>query len=96
MFHSGRNLVVAEFDSFETLTIAYNPEANGKIERGHSPIVKALAKACDGRVKNWPQMLPYALWVDRTTHSSVTGYMPIELMTGETMVMPTEPQLGHG
>ena len=61
MFHSGRNLVVAEFDSFETLTIAYNPEANGKIERGHSPIVKALAKACDGRVKNWPQMLPYVL-----------------------------------
>ena len=33
-----------------TLTTAYNPEANGKIERGHSPIVKALAKACDKRV----------------------------------------------
>ena len=31
-----------------TLTTAYNPEANGKIERGHSPIVKALVKACDG------------------------------------------------
>ena len=27
-----------------TLTTAYNPEANGKIERGHSPIVKALVK----------------------------------------------------
>ena len=37
-----------------TLTKAYNPEANGKIERGHNPIVKALAKACDGRVKDWP------------------------------------------
>ena len=33
-----------------TLTTTYNPEANGKIERGHSPIVKALAKACDGLV----------------------------------------------
>ena len=42
--------------------------------------MKALAKACDGRVKDWPQMLPYALWADRTTHSSVTGYMPAELM----------------
>ena len=73
-----------------TLTTAYNPEANGKIERGHSPIVKALAKACDGRVKDWPQMLPYALWADRTTHSSVTGYMPAELMTGQAPVMPTE------
>ena len=73
-----------------TLTTAYNPEANGKIERGHSLIVKALAKACDGRVKDWPQMLPYALWADRTTHSSVTGYMPAELMTGQAPVMPTE------
>jgi hypothetical protein len=29
-----------------SLTIAYNLEANGKVERGHSPIVKALVKAC--------------------------------------------------
>ena len=35
-------------------------------------------------------MPPYALWVDRTTHSSVTGYMPAELMTGQAPVMPTE------
>mgnify|MGYP006889382379 CR=1 FL=1 len=32
----------------------------------------------DGRVKDWPQMLQCALWVDRTTHSSMTGYMPVE------------------
>ena len=31
-----------------TLTTTYNPEANGKIERGHSRTIKALAKACDG------------------------------------------------
>ena len=30
------------------LTTAYNPEGNGKSERGHPPIVKALAKACEG------------------------------------------------
>ena len=35
-------------------------------------------------------MLPYALWADRTTHSSITGYMPAELMTGQALVMPTE------
>ena len=52
--------------------------------------MKALAKECDGRVKDWPQMLSYALWADRTTHSSVTGYMPAELMTGKAPVMPTE------
>ena len=35
-------------------------------------------------------MLPYALWADRTTHSSVTSYMPTELMIGQASVMPTE------
>ena len=73
-----------------SLTTAYNPEANGKIERGHGPIVKALVRACNGRVGNWPRLLPYALWADRTTHSSVTGYMPAELMYGQNPVMPIE------
>ena len=76
--------------SWRTLTTAYNLEANEKIEQGHSPIVKALAKACDGRVMDWPQKLPYALWADRMTHSSVTCYMPTELMTGQAPVMPME------
>ena len=61
-----------------SLTTAYNPEANGKVERGHGPIVKALVRACGGQVGNWPRLLPYALWADRTTHSSVTGFMPTE------------------
>jgi hypothetical protein len=64
--------------------MTYNLEANGKIERGHSPIVKGLVKACDGKVKNWP---PYALWADRSTHSSVIGYMPSELMMGQKPIM---------
>ena len=50
-----------------SLTTAYNPKANGKVERGHGRIV------CEGRLGNWPRLLPYALWADRTTHSSGTG-----------------------
>lgn len=76
-----------------SLTTAYNPEANGKIERGHSPIIRALIKACDGKVREWPNLLPYALWADRTTHSSVTGFMPAELMLGQKPIMPTEQDL---
>ena len=76
-----------------SLTTAYNPEANGKIERGHGPIVKALAKACKGRVSDWPKNLPYALWADRTTHSTVTGYMPAELITGQKPIMPIEEKI---
>jgi hypothetical protein len=73
-----------------SLTTAYNPEANGKVERGHGPIVKALVRACEGQVGNWPRLLPYALWADRTTHNSVTVFMPAELMYGQKPVMPTE------
>ena len=35
-------------------------------------------------------MLLYALWADRMTHSSVTGFMPTELRTGQSPVMSTE------
>ena len=63
-----------------SLTTTYNPEANGKVERGHRPIGKALVRACGGQVGNWPRLLPYALLADRTTHSLVTGFMPMELM----------------
>ncbi|KAL3695519.1 hypothetical protein R1sor_009595 [Riccia sorocarpa] len=73
-----------------SLTTAYNPEGNAKSERGHPPIVKALVKACRGKASDWPRLLPFALWADRTTHSSVTGYMPAELMQGQKPIMPTE------
>ena len=35
-------------------------------------------------------MLPYTLWADRTTHSSVTGYMPVELIYGQKPIMSVE------
>ena len=73
-----------------SLTTVYNPEANGKIERGHGLIVKAIVHACEGRVDNWPRLLPYALWADRTTHSSMIGYMPAELMYGKKPIMSVE------
>jgi hypothetical protein len=72
------------------LTTAYNPEANGKSERRHPPIINALVKACKEKSKQWPSFLPFALWVDRITHSTVTGYMPIELMLGQKPIMPAE------
>ena len=35
-----------------SLTTTYNPEAIGKIERGHGLTVKALVQACNRRVWN--------------------------------------------
>ena len=72
------------------LTTAYNPEANGKIERGHQAIVDALAKAADGKVRDWPVLLPYALWADRSTAHRSTGFPPATLMFGQRMRFPVE------
>ena len=73
-----------------SLTMGYNLEANGKIEREHGPTVKALVKACHGRIGEWSHLLPYALWVDMTTHSTVTGYITTEVIFGQKTIMPIE------
>ena len=75
------------------LTTAYNPEANGKSERVHPPIIHALVKVYKGKANLWPRLLPFVLWADRTTYSSVTGYMPIELMHGHKPIMPGEKSI---
>lgn len=72
------------------LTTSYNPEANGKSERGHPPIVNALVKFCGGNAYSWPDILPLALLADRMTCSSVTGYTPAELVSGHLPLMPLE------
>ena len=76
-----------------SLTTAYNPEENGKVERGHGPIVKALVKACHGKIGDWPRLLPFALCADRTTHSTVTGYMPAELIFEQKPIMSVEQSI---
>jgi hypothetical protein len=72
------------------LTMAYKPEGIGKNKQGHAPIVKALVKSCDGKLQDWPRLLPFVLWADCTTRSTVTGYMPAELMDGKKPAMPIE------
>jgi len=72
------------------LTTAYNPEGNGKSERGHPSIVNAMVKSCEGNVYWWPNKLPLALLADRLTCNSVTGRTPAELVCGHLPLMPVE------
>jgi hypothetical protein len=76
-----------------SLTTMYNPEANGKVQHGYGPSVKALVKPYQGKVGEWPHLLPFALWTNRTTHSSVTRYMPAELIFGQKPIMPIEQNI---
>ena len=52
--------------------------------------MKALVNTCNGKMLEWPRLLPFALWADHTTHSTVMGYMLAELMFGQKPVMPIE------
>ena len=63
------------------------------MERVHGPIVKALVKVCHGKIGDWPRLLPFALWANRTTHSTVTRYMPTELIFGQKPIMPVEQSI---
>ena len=78
-----------------SLTMAYNPEANAKVECKHSPIVKSIVRACNVLVGNWLRLLPYALWANQTTHSLVMGYMSAELMFVQKPIMVVESEPGR-
>ena len=75
------------------LIITYNPETNGKSENGHHLIIYALVKACKGKTNQRPRLLPFGLWVARITHSTVIGYISIELMHGHKPIMPKEESI---
>ena len=47
-------------------------------------------KVCNDKIADWPPLLPYALWANQTTHSSVTIFMPTEVMLGQKAVMLVE------
>lgn len=65
---------------------AHNPQANGKIEGGHKPIVNALAKLRG----SWVSNLPTVLLADRISIQENTGYSAYQLVTGQNPVLPIE------
>jgi transposase InsO family protein len=66
----------------------YNKHANGVVERGHFTLREAIVKACQGHISRWPQILPAAVFADRVTMSSVTGYSPFQLLHATLPVLP--------
>lgn len=65
---------------------AYNPRANGQVERGHAPIVQALQKLRG----NWVKNLPTVLYADRATVRRSTGLSPHRLVYGCEMTLQIE------
>jgi hypothetical protein len=65
---------------------AHNPQAMGKIEGGHKPIVNALAKLQG----TWVENLHTVLLADRISVQESTGYSPYQMITGQNPVLPIE------
>ena len=68
----------------------YNSQANGVVERGHFTIREALVKMCEGKVNQWPTLLPAAIFADRITIRRATGYSPYYLLHGVHPLLPCD------
>ena len=66
--------------------LAYNPKANGIIERSHGPIKNALSKI-EGK---WTVNLPAVLFANRITTNASTSYMPFYLVYGRELIFLVE------
>ncbi len=72
----------------------YNKTANGVVERGHfilrQAIVKSSPKRSDGTIAQWHQQVDLAVFADKVTVNSVTGYSPYYLLHGVHPVLPLD------
>ncbi|RAQ98663.1 putative gag-pol poly protein [Stemphylium lycopersici] len=75
-----------DFAKVRVQASGHNPQAMGKIEGSHKPIVNALAKLPGPWVKN----LPAVLLADRISIQEQTGYSPYQLVTGQNPVLPID------
>ena len=84
------SVLTTKYKIKRTVISAYNSKGNGMVERGHQPIVNALAKMTNGKWKNWDRHLHAVLWADRTTVRGPTGMAPYRLLYGFDPVLPIE------
>ena len=75
---------------------AYNPEANGIVERYHRTLKTALATSCVAG--DWSRKLPWVLLSLRATPHAALGASPAEAVFGKCLRLPSDvlptPDLG--
>ena len=75
--------ISAKFGIRLEISTPYNHKAIGAIERGHSPLVGAIAKMSRNNPYRWPENLSRALFAKRVTVTN-RGYSPYQLVFGQT------------
>lgn len=64
------------------LISAYNPRADGKVERSIRTIKSIIMKQLKGTTRLWPYFLSFAQWCFNEKTSELTGSTPFQLMFG--------------
>lgn len=82
--------IVLKFNVRHIKISPYNSQANGVVERGHYNLREAIVKMCQGRIKEWPNMLSAAVYADRITTRRATGYSPFYLLHGTHPLLPCD------
>ena len=57
-------------------TTPYYPQCNGRNERFNGELVQILTKVTEHQGKNWDLEVPSALWANRTSVKTSTGFTP--------------------
>ncbi len=70
---------------------AYHPESNGFLERSHRTLKDYLRNFVDRTLKDWDELLPFAVFCHNTNINSATGYTPYELIFGKQAELPMAP-----
>ena len=71
-----------------TTTAAYNPEANGMVERFHRSLKAALMSRCSS--ERWKAELPWVMLGLRTTPKDVDDHSPAERVYGDALTVPAD------
>jgi len=82
-----------KYDVHRVQISAYHPQANGMVERGHKPIVDALAKLSAEGKGNWLENLQGVLFADRATVKTTTGVSPMRMNYGYEPLLPIETRV---
>ena len=64
---------------------AYNPRANGQVERANKDIELMLKKETEGAMHDWVDHIPYVQIAYKSKISSTTGSTPFSLMFGRRL-----------
>ena len=70
------------FGSNHTFNTAYHPQTNGALERFHACLRDHIRMYHSRRLKNWDQIIPFAIMCHNTSTNTSTGYTPYELLFG--------------